>query len=210
MIERLTPHESAVAPPSMAGPDHPMRKVTRRVAFDGGWDAERARKVGALFDGMAADWASDSVEPSTASVIGDGLERGRLDRSGRWIELGSGTGAGTRVLAPHVAQLTAFDLAAAMLAEAPAHLAPRVHGDANVLPFADATFDVVVMVNMLLFPHEVDRVLRPSGSVLWVNTLGDQTPIHLPPDDVCRALPGEWCGVTAEAGTGFWAVLTRS
>ncbi len=165
--------------------------------------------MAALFDGMASQWSARSLDPNRTTPLVDSLERGGLDRAGCWIELGSGTGAGTAVLAPQVAKLTAFDLAGAMLAEAPADLAPRVHGDASRMPFADDTFDVVVMVNMLLFPNEVDRVLRPSGAVLWVNTLGDQTPIHLPVDDVLRALPGDWHGVTADAGTGFWAVFRR-
>ena len=65
------------------------------------------------------------------------------------------------------------------------------------------------MINMLLFPHEVDRILRPGGAVVWVNTLGDQTPIHLPPDDVVTALPGDWVGRTARAGTGFWLTAQR-
>jgi len=63
---------------------------------------------------------------------------------------------------------------------------------------------------MLLFPGEVDRVLAPGGTVTWVNTLGDQTPIHLPPADVIEALPGVWEGVTANAGTGLWATLRRA
>ena len=67
-----------------------------------------------------------------------------------------------------------------------------------------------LMINMLLFPHEVDRVLRPAGVVLWVNTLGDQTPIHLPAADVLEALPGEWSGATADAGTGFWLSARRA
>jgi len=46
-------------------PDHPMRKLTRQVAFDGAWDAERAKKVGDLFDGMAADWSTDHVDATT-------------------------------------------------------------------------------------------------------------------------------------------------
>jgi ubiquinone/menaquinone biosynthesis C-methylase UbiE len=78
-----------------------------------------------------------------------------------------------------------------------------------MLPFHDRSFDAVVMINMLLFPHEVARVLRHAGTVLWVNTLGDQTPIHLPPDDVLTALPGTWTGRTAKAGTGFWLAATR-
>ena len=96
-----------------------------------------------------------------------------------------------------------------MLSYAPGELAPRVQADATTLPFADDTFDAVLMINMILFPNEVDRILRPGGSILWVNTLGDQTPIHLPAADVLEALPGEWQGRTARAGTGFWLAARR-
>lgn len=187
-----------------------MRKVTRQVAFDNAWDSDRARKVGSLFDGMAKEWVERSADPTKSIPIADALERGGADREGQWLELGSGTGAGIRALAPHVPRLTASDLAGAMLAEAPGDLAPRVQADASRLPFGDDAFDVVLMVNMLLFPAEVDRILASTGTVLWVNSLGDQTPIHLPPEDVIRALPGEWRGVTAAAGTGFWASFRRA
>ncbi len=109
-----------------------------------------------------------------------------------------------------VGGLVALDLSSEMLANAPGDLAPRVRGDASRLPFPDRTFDAVLMVNMLLFPAEVNRVLAAGGAILWVNTLGDQTPIHLPADDVVSALPGSWTGCTAAAGTGFWAALSRS
>ena len=78
-----------------------------------------------------------------------------------------------------------------------------------MLPLADHTADVVLMINMILFPAEVDRILRPAGHVVWINTLGDQTPIHLPPSDVEAALPGDWECATSRAGTGLWAVLRR-
>lgn len=197
-------------PPAFAGPDHPMRKLTRQVAFDGAWDSVRAGKVADLFDSMAADWSSSNVDDTKAAPIVDALARGEVPTGGRWLELGSGTGAGTRVLAGQVRSMVAFDLAAEMLAHAPGELAPRVRGDASVLPFGDGAFDAVLMVNMLLFPAEVDRVLAPEGTVVWVNTLGDQTPIHLPAADVLAALPGSWEGRTANAGTGFWAALHRS
>jgi len=67
-----------------------------------------------------------------------------------------------------------------------------------------------LMINMLLFPTEVDRVLKPTGTVLWINSLGDQTPIHLPAADVLEALPGAWRGVSARAGTGFWLAARRA
>ena len=95
-----------------------------------------------------------------------------------------------------------------MLAHAPL-LTPKVRADSSRLPFADDSADVVLLINMLLFPAEVDRILQPGGHVVWVNTLGDQTPIHLLPADVEAALPGEWTGVASNAGTGLWAVLER-
>ncbi len=95
-----------------------------------------------------------------------------------------------------------------MLAHAPDD-SPRVRADSSRLPFADDVADVVLLINMLLFPAEVDRILRPGGRLVWVNTLGDQTPIHLPADDVIAALPGEWCGVASRAGIGTWAVVRR-
>ena len=63
---------------------------------------------------------------------------------------------------------------------------------------------------MLLFPAEVDRVLAPDGAVVWVNTFGEETPIHLAPDDVIAALPGRWTAVAGRAGTGLCGVARRA
>lgn len=208
MLQQLDDADDLEIPEPLAGPDHPMRLVTRQVAFEEGWSSGRAAKVAALFDSMAAEWSESHVNPTKAAPIRDALARSGLETGGHWLELGSGTGAGTRVLAEHDVDAIAVDLSAEMLANAP-DLAPRVRGDASRLPFPDDSFDTLLMVNMLLFPSEVDRVLRPLGSVVWVNTLGDKTPIHLPPGDVIAALPGRWGGATANAGSGLWAVLSR-
>lgn len=209
VITALTDAPGTVDPEPFAGADHPMRKVTRQVAFDGVWNEERAGKIATLFDGLAPEWASDHVDTLKLAPIADALERGQVPLGGRWLELGSGTGAGTAALRDRGADVVVLDLSAEMLAHAP-DVAPKIRGDASTLPFSDDTFDAVLMVNMLLFPTEVDRVLDPDGVIVWVNTRGDQTPIHLPPDDVAAALPGEWAGVTARAGAGLWATLRRS
>ena len=62
--------------------------------------------------------------------------------------------------------------------------------DGARLPLADGAADAVVLVNCFLFPAEVDRVLAPDGVVVWVNSSGGETPIHLPPEDVDRGAPG--------------------
>lgn len=208
MLEFLTDHTSATDPPPFAGPDHPMRKVTRTVAFEDAWSDGRAKRVGDLFDGLATEWSERDVDDTRAAPILDALERGDLPAAGAWLELGSGTGAGIELLAPTVGSIIASDLSFEMLRRAP-DSSPRIQADASGLPFRGRTFDVVVMINMLLFPREVDRILRPGGVVLWVNNLGDQTPIHLPPGDVLEALPGIWSGRSARAGTGFWLTARR-
>lgn len=207
-IETLPAAPNVIEPEPFADANHPMRKVTRGVAFDEAWSAERAAKVGALFDSMAAEWSETHVDEVKAAPIVDAIERASLPLDGTWLDLGTGTGAGMRVLAPHVGQLVAVDLSFQMLTHAPA-VAPRAQGDASALPFGDDTFAGVLAVNMLLFPAEIDRILAPGGVLVWVNSLGDQTPIHLPPDDVATALPGSWSGTTAQAGSGFWAALRR-
>ena len=209
MLEQLTDHPDATDPEPFAGPDHPIRKITRMMAFGGEWRPSNATSMAELFVGMAAEWSERHVDPTKRAPVEDGLDRGGVPLDGDWLELGAGTGAGARVLSGRVGSLVCTDLSMGMLSYAPGELAPRVQADATTLPFGDDAFDAVLMINMILFPQEVDRILRPGGSVLWVNTLGDQTPIHLPAADVLEALPGEWHGRTARAGTGFWLAASR-
>ena len=195
--------------PEGAGTDHPMRVVTRQVAFEpGGWTPERAAKVAELFDGLAPEW-NQRVHATRMEPLVDALERGGLAGAGVCVEPGSGTGLATAVVAERFDLVVAVDIAAAMLARAPA-LAPRVRADSAALPLRDGAADAVVLVNALLFPAEVDRVLAPDGAVVWVSLLGDRTPIYLPVDEVAAALPGRWEGVASECGWGSWGVLRRA
>ncbi len=210
MIDALPPHAGATEPEPFAGPDHPMRTLTRSIALGEPWTPDDAHRVTKIFDGLAPQWTENHVDPVKAAVVNDALDRGDPPLDGRWIELGSGTGAGTRVLDGRVREQISVDLSPGMLAHAPDGIAQKVRADSSQLPFVDDAADAILMINMLLFPHEVDRVLAPGGAIVWVNTLGDQTPIHLPPADVARALPGQWTGVSSYAGTGLWAVLRRA
>ena len=210
MIVELPAHPEYREPSSFAGSDHPMRQLTRAMAFGDPWTPQDAERVAAVFDGLAAEWSDRHVDPTKAAPVLDAIERGRPPIDARWIELGSGTGAGTRLLHGVAHEQVSVDLSEQMLAHAPTGLAPKVRADSSQLPFVDDAADVVLLINMLLFPIEVDRILRPGGHVVWINTLGDQTPIHLPPADVAAALPGDWTGVASNAGTGLWAVLRRA
>ena len=191
------------------GPDHPMRRVTADTAFaPESWTRERAAKVGELFDSLAPTWKERDGPERHASVL-DALDRGGPFPSGACIEVGSGAGVATPVLVAGLHDVIALDLSFGMLELADSE-APRVRADSSVLPIRSHAVAVVALINMFLFPNEVDRVLANDGVVLWVSTLGDATPIYLPPEDVLRALPGAWDGIAADAGWGNWLVARRA
>ncbi|HZN15211.1 MAG TPA: class I SAM-dependent methyltransferase [Acidimicrobiales bacterium] len=203
-LERVIPRPELVPDPPPQ--KEAMQRVTRQAAFEPeSWTPERAAKVNALFDELAPSW-NDRYSVNRYEPLRDALGRGNAGR-GRCLEVGSGTGLVTPILAAAFAPVIAVDLSHEMLARASG---PRVETDANALPFADASFDCAVLVNAILFPGEIDRVLRADATVVWVNTRADDTPIYLPPDDVAAALPGEWTGTAADAALGQWCVLRRA
>jgi SAM-dependent methyltransferase len=197
--------------PELAGPDHPIRQVTRQIAFEpGGWTAERRQKVAELFDGLAPDWHERDVAIRHDALL-DALDRGGpFDPAAPCLELGSGIGAFTPDLRARFDHVVAADLSFEMLRRADDAGAPRALADSAALPLANAAAGTVVLVNMFLFPAEIDRVLRPDGVLVWVSVLGDRTPIYLSAEDVEAALPGDWEGTAAEAGWGTWAVFRRA
>jgi SAM-dependent methyltransferase len=102
------------------------------------------------------------------------------------LEVGSGHGGGAAWLArrPGVASVTGVDLSGATVSRARA-LNPGVPGldfragDAEALPFPDASFDVVVNIEsshcygrMERFVAEAARVLRPGGWLTWADMRG--------------------------------------
>ena len=192
-----------------ANADHPMRRVTRQVAFEpDGWTPERRAKVADLFDGLAPEWHTRET-PGRYDALLDALDRGGVPTDGPTLELGSGTGLSTPLLAERFPRLIAGDLSRGMLRLAPAEVAPRVQLDSSDLPVPDGAFRVVLAINMLLFPVETGRVLAPDGVLVWVNTSGDRTPIHLAADDVVAAMGAGWRATASEAGTGTWCVTRR-
>jgi SAM-dependent methyltransferase len=187
-----------------------MRRVTREVAFDpDSWTRGLRNEVAEIFDGEAPNWHTREV-PGRYDALEDALARGGVPTDGPTLELGSGTGLSTPLLAERFPGLIAGDLAIEMLRLAPADVAPRLQCDSSGLPFAAGALQVILAINMLLFPREVARVLAPGGCLVWVNTSGEQTPIYLPADDVVAALGDGWEGVASEAGTGTWCVARRA
>ena len=99
------------------GSEHPMRAVTREVAFAGEWTDETRARVASIFDSMAPTWTADHDQPARRSPIIDALRRGGAD-PGPIIELGSGSGIGTEELVAHGFAPVVIDLAAEMLRHA--------------------------------------------------------------------------------------------
>ena len=130
--------------------------------------------------------------------------------SGPFLEVGAGTGLATTRLARYVDHVVAVDVAHGMLQRFVEPAGMPVLSDASALPVGDRSVGTIIAVNAFLFPEEYDRVLKTDGTILWINSLAEDTPIHLPIDDVVRALPGEWTAVSSEAGWGLWATVRRS
>ena len=210
MIDQL-PRVITAQPKSggIGGPDHPIRAVTRSIAFDpSAWTRERAEKVTQVFDALAPSWHERS-RPSRLDAFRDALDRGGVPTSGLCIELGSGTGIATPILAERFDHVLAIDLSIEMLRHAKPNIGHRLHCDSAHLPIRDGGAEVVVLMNAFLFPGEVKRVLAPEGVLVWVCTSGDETPIYLSADDVDRALGEGFSGVASEAGGGTWSVHRR-
>ena len=105
------------------------------------------------------------------------------------LDLGTGTGLAAFLLARRFpeAEVAGVDVSERMLEEArrntPSELAGRVrfeHADAARLPYADDSFELVSLANMIPFFDELARVTAPGGAVVFSFSAGPETPIYVP------------------------------
>jgi hypothetical protein len=189
-----------------------MRILTRRIAGlePGEWDVDAARVVTTLFDDLAPEWHT-RTSPQRTEVVRDAMTRGLLPLmtgSGLCVEIGSGIGTYSSLLSSVFDTVLSAELSWEMISRAPPR-SGRVLADGSRLPLADAVADAVVLINAFLFPDEVERVMKRGGAVVWVNSSGEETPIHLATAEVVAALPFDVWGVESRAGVGTWCVLRR-
>jgi len=171
--DALDPAQRALWASISAGSDDPLLRQ----------DAERVPSVLAM---RAADqnWA-DSVAGDMERHYSPGRTWEALARSalpllepGDVLDIASGDGVLAELLAPHAGRYVCVDASQRVVAAASERLRryPNVEvreGDMHALPFAAASFDLVVLMHALTYADkpaqavaEAARVLRPGGRLL--------------------------------------------
>ncbi len=136
------------------------------------------------------------------------------------VDLGAGTGRLTRLLAPHVRSILAFDSSVHMLETARKSLRTLRSfnwrmgvADHRHIPVADASADLVIsgwsfcylavwgganwQSDLQAGLDEINRILRPGGTIILLETLGTGSETPTPPEH----LGGYYAWLT-EAGFG--------
>ena len=132
---------------------------------------------------------------SSAHAQGHDLARlaelaSRVAGGGAALDLGCGAGHASFAMAPHVADVVAYDLSREMLdvveQAAAARDLPSVrtqHGSAEALPFADGEFALVASRysahhwgDPAAALREAARVLKPGGTLCLIDVVGPQGP----------------------------------
>jgi len=112
----------------------------------------------------------------------EALARGLIGLAdlGDVLDAGAGDGATAQLLAPHARSVTCIDVSETLIDAARVRLAGHANvrcqaADLHALPFADASFDQVLLLNVLTHLRaparaigELGRVLRPGGRLALV------------------------------------------
>jgi SAM-dependent methyltransferase len=125
------------------------------------------------------------------------------------LEVGCGSGFGLELIARRAKRVVGGDLTESNLRSARKHSPqrPLARFDAQRLPFADASFDVVVMFEVIYYVNdirealrEVRRVLRSHGEVLVCLPNRERPGFHESPLSCSYPSASELRGMLSEAG----------
>lgn len=196
---------------------------SRNRAVEGEQNVEIHGRVAAQF-GAAVEAYTASLTHSDPAALKRVVELARPKPADVALDVATGAGHTALALAPHVAQVVAYDLTGQMLAETARNAATRDlrnvtvrQGAAESLPFPDASFDIVTVRQA---PHhfagvraavgEMARVARPGARVIIVDSTApeddalDQQWNHIErlrdPSHVRNYRPSEWREFVASAG----------
>ena len=179
--------------------------------------AQASDPVAALKLAHRATWAAGDY-PAVAQHIAEHPVRAALTaaqvRPGtRLLDVATGSGNVALIAAKERAQVVGLDLVPELLDAAHSRALAEgldvewVHGDAEALPFADASFDSVTSVFGVQFAprhqitaDELVRVCRPGGTIGLVNwtpegLIGEMFQImgrYLPPPPAFATAPPQW------------------
>jgi SAM-dependent methyltransferase len=158
----------------------------------------------------------DEISRSIADAIEHAVERLQPRSGERILDLATGTGWGSRVIAQRFSgvKLTGADIADQMLEHARSQAATQklaveyVHADAEKLPFEDASFDAVISTFGVMFVSkpevaaaELARVIKPGGRLVLATWRSDGNLFHMfgvmkkfmpPPPQPPPPSPFEW------------------
>ncbi len=180
----------------------------------------------------ARDYVTSAVHSAGADLDQIEAELRGLGAA-RALDLGCGGGHVSYRAAPHVGEIIACDVTAAMLDAVAATAAER--GLANItvrqaaaesLPFADAYFDVVLCrfsahhwQNLEAGLREARRVLKPGGRAVFIDAIAPADPVldtHLQAIELLRDIShvrdfttAEWVAALARAGFAVTGVTIR-
>jgi ubiquinone/menaquinone biosynthesis C-methylase UbiE len=141
------------------------------------------------FGDVAVNYRNSSVHASGEDLT-HMVEAGGLTGTEQVLDAGCGAGHTALAFAPHAAQVVAYDFTPSMLVQVERLAAERdIHnvvthlGDVEDLPFADATFDLVVSrLSAHHWPHpavalrEFYRVLKPGGRFILSDIVAADAP----------------------------------
>jgi ubiquinone/menaquinone biosynthesis C-methylase UbiE len=185
--------------------------------------SEIHERVSAQFGAAAAAYSTSLVhsDPAALSKV---VELARPQPPDVALDVATGSGNTALALAPHLAQVIAYDMTAEMLAETARNAAARGlanvatrQGTAESLPFPDSTFDIVTVRQA---PHhfadvraavcEMARVAKPGARVIIVDSTSpeddslDRRWNYIEklrdPSHVRDYRPSEWRAIAAAAG----------